>query len=368
MSPLTRPLPLVDRPFRWSVRPLRYLASWTIPLAGGVSLISEGGMAWFALLYAFGFLPLLELVLPGAQRNLSDPEREEVAADPGYELVLWTALPLQWGMLVFFLWTMSAEPTSGTTWWGHVTAMGLLCGVLGINVAHELGHRPDKVSQRMAKGLLASSFYTHFFVEHNRGHHRNVATPHDPATARRGEWVQVFWFRSMLGGLRSAWELERKRLARLGRGAWRWENEVLRWQLIQWGLWLSVGATLGWAVAGAWLLAGVLGGCLLETVNYIEHYGLARKKADGERYERVQPHHSWNSDHALGRLVLFELSRHSDHHHLPAKPYAQLDHIDRAPQLPTGYPGMMLLSLFPPLFFAVMRRPLDRLEREISAR
>ena len=142
MSPLTRPFPLVDRPFRWSVRPLRYLASWTIPLAGGVSLLSEGGMAWFALLYAFGFLPLLELLLPGAPRNLSERERKEASADPGYELMLWTALPLQWGMLVFFLWTMSTEPASGTTWWGHVTAMGLLCGVLGINVALELGHRP----------------------------------------------------------------------------------------------------------------------------------------------------------------------------------------------------------------------------------
>jgi alkane 1-monooxygenase len=94
---------------------------------------------------------------------------------------------------------------------------------------------------------------------------------------------------------------------------------------------------------------------LLETVNYIEHYGLQRERMNAHRYVPVEPEHSWNSDHVLGRMILFELSRHSDHHHVPSKPFAQLDHIERAPQLPTGYPGMMLLSLFPPLFFRVMR-------------
>lgn len=359
-------LPHVNAPYRWSLRPLRYLAAWSIPLAAAFSFRASGSASWAAILYAFGALPLLELMLPGASENLSSEDRKRVSRDPGYELVLWTAVPIQWGMLGVFLWKMAADPAEGTTWWGHVTAMGLMCGVLGINVAHELGHRPDAFSQFLAKLLLTTSLYTHFFVEHNRGHHRNVATPDDPASARRGEWVYFFWIRSIVGGWFSAWELERKRLARLGRPVFSLENEVLRWQVLQWALLLGVGWMLGWSVAGAWALAALLGGCLLETVNYIEHYGLVRNRENAHRFERVQPHHSWNSDHALGRLVLFELSRHSDHHHQPAKPYAQLDHIDRAPQLPTGYPGMMILSLIPPVFFPVMRRRLTQLERDLA--
>jgi alkane 1-monooxygenase len=359
-------LPLVDAPYRWSIRPLRYLAAWTIPLAAALSFRATGWASWLAIGYAFGLLPLLELMLPGAPRNLEGEDRERVARDPGYELVLWTAVPIQWGMLGVFLWKMATDPASGTAWWGHVTAMGLLCGVLGINVAHELGHRPDAFSQFLAKLLLTTSLYTHFFVEHNRGHHRNVATPEDPASARRGEWVYLFWVRSIVGGWFSAWRLERKRLSRLGLPAISMQNEVLLWQVFQWALLLGVGWGWGWSVAGAWAMSALLGGCLLETVNYIEHYGLERKRENAHRFERVQPHHSWNSDHALGRLVLFELSRHSDHHHQPAKPYAQLDHIDRAPQLPTGYPGMMLLSLMPPIFFPVMRRKLMQLERDLA--
>ncbi|MEY5044391.1 MAG: hypothetical protein RJA19_1618 [Bacteroidota bacterium] len=359
-------LPHVDAPYRWSIRPLRYLAAWTIPLSAALSFRATGGAAWLAIGYAFGFLPLLELLLPGAPGNLGPQDRERVSHDPGYELVLWTAVPIQWGMLVFFLWKMAMDPATGITWWGHVTAMGLLCGVLGINVAHELGHRPDAFSQFLAKLLLTTSLYTHFFVEHNRGHHRNVATPEDPASARRGEWVYLFWVRSIIGGWRSAWRLEHKRLTRLGIPVMSLQNEVLRWQAFQWSLLLGVGWGWGWNVAGAWAVAALLGGCLLETVNYIEHYGLERKRENAHRFERVQPHHSWNSDHALGRLVLFELSRHSDHHHQPAKSYAQLDHIERAPQLPTGYPGMMLLSLVPPVFFPVMRRKLTQLERDLT--
>ena len=141
----------------------------------------------------------------------------------------------------------------------------------------------------------------------------------------------------------------------------------LRLQAIQWGLLAAVWLTLGWEVGVAWLIAGAFGGFLLEVVNYVEHYGLLRDKVTEQRYERVQPHHSWNSDHPLGRMVLFELTRHSDHHHQSAKPYQTLDTIENAPQLPTGYPGMMLLSLFPPVYFAVMNPRVDRLREPTAA-
>jgi alkane 1-monooxygenase len=268
---------------------------------------------------------------------------------------------IQWGMFGWFLWMMSVEEPSGATWWGRVTAMGLLCGVLGINVAHELGHRPKREAVLGAYALLLTSLYTHFHVEHNRGHHRNVATADDAATAQRGEWVWWFWLKAWWGGWWHAWQLEAQRLKRAGLPAVGLENEVLRWQVMLWGALLAVGWALGWGVAGAWAVAGALGGLLLETVNYIEHYGLQRERVNEYRYERVRAVHSWNSNHPLGRMVLFELSRHSDHHADPAKPYPQLDHLADAPQLPTGYPGMMVLSWLPPLFFAVVHPRLHRL-------
>jgi alkane 1-monooxygenase len=111
------------------------------------------------------------------------------------------------------------------------------------------------------------------------------------------------------------------------------------------------------------LAASFIGILLLETVNYIEHYGLLRKANAEGRYERVMPKHSWNSNHVYGRLLLFELSRPSDHHYKASTPYQLLDHIDEAPQMPTGYPGMMLLALVPPLFFSVMNRRVDKLQQ-----
>lgn len=345
---------------RW--RWLRYAFSLTIPLSAAASFLLEGTWSFFAIGYAFVLLPLLELMLQPKGENLSADAADAVKADFRFDAWLWCMVAVQWGMLIWF-WVMmaEAEPT-GSTWWGRVTAMGLLCGVLGINVAHELGHRPQRSASLGSYALLMTSLYTHFQVEHNRGHHRNVATDEDPATARRGEWVWFFWVKSWWGGWWHAWQLEGERLRRAGKPFLSAENEVLRWQLIQWGALVAVGGAFGWKVAGAWAVAGVLGGLLLETVNYIEHYGLSRSRVNEHRYERVRAVHSWNSNHPLGRVVLFELSRHSDHHAAPAKPYPQLDHLPDAPQLPTGYPGMMVLSWLPPLYFAVVHPRLRRLE------
>lgn len=341
--------------WRWA----RYAFSLTIPLATAVSFQLEGAWSFFAIGYAFGFLPLMEVVLVPNGRNLSAQERATVQQDPRFDAWLWAMIPIQWGMLGWFLWAVSAVEWGSVTWWGWVSAMGLLCGVLGINVAHELGHRPGRRAAWGAYALLLTSFYTHFYVEHNRGHHRNVATAEDPATAQRGEWVWWFWLKSWWGGWWHGLQLEAKRCQRAGHAPWGWHNEVLRWQVVQAVAWAAVFALFGVEVALAWWVAGAIGGLLLETVNYIEHYGLSRDKVTAHRYERVQPVHSWNSNHPLGRLVLFELSRHSDHHARPEKPYAQLDHLDEAPQLPTGYPGMMLLSWLPPLYFAVMHPMLN---------
>jgi alkane 1-monooxygenase len=173
-----------------------------------------------------------------------------------------------------------------------------------------------------------------------------------------GEILYVFWFRSIIGSYASAWKIQLDGLKRKGISFWSLKNEMLIFQAIQLAVLVIIGFTLGPVVLLHFLLAALVGILLLETVNYIEHYGLVRQKTDKHRYEVVQPHHSWNSDHILGRVLLFELSRHSDHHYKANRKYQVLRHMENSPQMPTGYPGMILLSLVPPLWFLVMHRRL----------
>jgi alkane 1-monooxygenase len=200
----------------------------------------------------------------------------------------------------------------------------------------------------------------HFFIEHNRGHHKNVSTDEDPASSRYGETVYSFYFRTISGSWLSAWHLEAERLKKANQGFWTWHNEMLRFQIIQIAFVAAIYAVFGTQTMLFFLASAAIGCLLLETVNYIEHYGLRRQK-NGNRYERTLPIHSWNSNHPIGRLVLLELSRHSDHHYIANRKYQLLRHFDDSPQMPTGYPGMMLLALCPPLWFRVMHKKIKNI-------
>jgi alkane 1-monooxygenase len=246
--------------------------------------------------------------------------------------------------------------------------MGVACGALGINVAHELGHRVKALDRALSKTLLASSLYMHLIIEHNLGHHRHVSTDQDPASAERGISLYRFLPRSIWGGLRSAWRLEAERLAAAGLAFWSPANEMIRFTLIQLGLLAAVYAIFGLPGLLGYLMTAAVGIGLLETVNYIEHYGLRRQKKASGRYERVMPHHSWNSSHPYGRLMLYELTRHSDHHYLASRPYQILRHFEEAPQMPAGYPAMVLLATVPPLWFAVMNPRVDRVMGQVELR
>ncbi len=336
------------------LRALRYLTTFIAPTCGLASLLGHGWLTWMLPLHAFAWVPLLELLLPRAPDNLTAEEEAVAKDDPLFDLIIYALVPVQWGLLILFLFQVG-EP--GLAWWemaGRIASMGILCGIYGINVAHELGHRPRRWERDLARALLLTSLYMHFIIEHNRGHHRRVATPDDPASARYGEWLYAFWLRSMVFSFLSAWRIEADRLRKEGRAPFGWRNEMIHALLWQVGLVAAVGLAFGPHVLAAFLAAALIGALMLETVNYIEHYGLRRTRDGQGRYRRVEHVHSWNSDHLLGRLTLFELTRHSDHHWKASKKYQTLHSIDAAPQLPTGYPGTMLLSLVPPLFFAVM--------------
>ncbi|MDX2285681.1 MAG: alkane 1-monooxygenase [Bacteroidia bacterium] len=338
---------------------LKYLFAYLIPLLVGVSLYLRGPWVFLALAVVFGLVPVIESRLPADAEN-HPPEAEAARARSRFfDLLLYLNVPIQYGLLGYYLWIAAAQPLAAYEWAGMILTMGLACGVLGINVAHELGHRKPPHEQRMAQALLLTSLYLHFFIEHNRGHHRHVATPLDPATARHGEPLYAFWLRSVTGSFRSAWRLEAQRLAKAGRPAWTWDNQMLRFQLIQAACILGIFALGGWKAGLAFLAAAAVGFLLLETVNYLEHYGLERRMIRPGVYERVMPRHSWNSDQIIGRILLYELTRHSDHHHLASRKYQILRHEDESPQLPAGYPAMMLLALAPPLWFRVMDRKLE---------
>ncbi len=348
------------------MRSLKYLTTHLPTLAVAISFLYGGDWSWFAVIFVFGGIPLLELILGAKGAMVDEGQLQLDAQDRWYDYLLYMIVPIQWFFVFWYCSIMrNSEPQASWQWFGLVMAMGILCGSFGINVAHELGHRTTRFEQFLAKVLLGSSLYMHFYIEHNRGHHKHVGTPEDPSTARMNEMVFTFWFRSMYQTWMSAWRIEAERLRREALSPWSWRNEMLRFQLIQLAIVLTIYLLFGaWATFSFWL-AALIGGIFLETINYIEHYGLMRKKTATGYYEIVQPQHSWNSNHLVGRLILFELSRHSDHHYKSNKKYQTLQSIDEAPQMPTGYPGMMVLSLLVPVWFAVMN-PRARRWREAS--
>jgi len=336
---------------------LKYFSILSIPITVYIAFTSEGILTFLPIIYVFGFVPLVELLIKPNSENLSEAEESFRKNDPFYDAMLYATVPIQYSFLVFFLFSIrdfQALATSDLV--GRIMAMGLMCGAFGINVAHELGHRKKKYEQFLAKSLLLSSLYMHFFIEHNRGHHKNIATREDPASARFNEPVYIFWLRSVWGSYWSAWKLEVIRLKHKNLFPFTPKNEMLIYQILQIGLVVGIALFFSSMVALYFVFAAVMGFLLLETVNYIEHYGLNRNKKENGKYERVMPHHSWNSDHIVGRVLLFELSRHSDHHFIATRKYQVLRHHEDSPQMPTGYPGMMVLSLFPPLWFWVMHR------------
>lgn len=330
-----------------------YFLSFTVMVSVWYSISESGVLSWVAPIFVFGFIPLLELIIGSSNHNPTEEKLQKRLNDPFFDYVLYLFFALQVLTCLFFVWYTTNTEIGTLTWWGHVTSMGICCGTFGINIAHELGHRVNKKEQFMAKVLLLSSLYMHFFIEHNRGHHKKVATPDDPSTARLNEPVQFFWMRSMVQTWLEAWRLEFVRLKRKGLVKFSLSNEMLQFQIIQLIMVLVIYYFFGFTSMLSWIIAAFIGAILLETINYIEHYGLFRKK-ENEYYERVEHWHSWNSNHLVGRLLLFELSRHSDHHYKSNKKYQILENSNVAPQMPTGYPGMMVLAQFYPIWIFVM--------------
>ncbi len=272
--------------------------------------------------------------------------------DRYYRWVTYGFIPIQYASIAFACWMWAYGDLSTVSNVGLALTIGTIGG-LGINAAHELGHKRESIERWLSKIALAQTFYGHFFIEHNRGHHVRVATPDDPASSRLGESFYRFWPRTVVGSLRSAIEIEGKRLCRTGSSFWTIKNDLINAWLMSVALFVALIIVFGWVVAPYLLLQAVVGFSLLEVVNFLEHYGLARQPKDDGRYERCAPAHSWNNNVA-SNVFLYHLQRHSDHHAHPTRRYQALRSFDEAPILPTGYAGMIVLALFPPLWRRVM--------------
>jgi len=243
---------------------------------------------------------------------------------------------------------------------GLIVSIGIVLGVNGINVGHELGHRQTTNERFIGKALLLPSFYMHFYIEHNYGHHLHAATPEDPATARFNQSVYSFWFTSTVRQYFSAWKIQIKLLKNINLSFISLKNDMLWFTIFQLAYLLGVFSLFGIKTFVFAVATGVVGFILLETVNYIEHYGLLRQQTKSGRYERVKEVHSWNSNHIVGRIVLYELTRHSDHHYKSSKKYQVLDCHEESPQMPFGYPTSMVLAMLPPLWFKIMNKRIPK--------
>ena len=339
-------------PFSIGLGPL--LMQWT----------EQVSMLWWPFVFIYVAVPLVDALLGEDRSNPPEWAVTQLEADPFYRYLTYALVPVLWGSFVFAVWFVASRELV----WHAQLAMVLNAGLVGgfaINLGHELGHKHNRLEKTLALLALAPSGYGHFSAEHNRGHHTEVATPEDTASARMGESIWQFFWREMPGGAKRAWHFESQRLQDKDLSTWSLRNQILQGLIITSVLWLALVLWLGLQVLPFLLAVAAWTNFQLTSANYVEHYGLLRvKQADGQ-YERCQPCHSWNSNHVLSNWILFHLQRHADHHAHASRRYQALRHFEDAPQLPSGYSGMFLLAYVPSLWFAVMNpRLLDAVGRD----
>ena len=341
---------------------LKYLFAYTIPVATLVSITSEGFFTYATLIYAFIFIPVLELIFKDvdSKEEYTKSEVQNKLSNTFFDILLYLNIPFVFCLLILGLFNLNQLQLNLFETVGMVLSLGILLATNAINVGHELGHRKSFIERCLSKLLYLPCLYMHFYIEHNFGHHNNVATPKDPATAKFNQTVYSFWFTSVIGQYISAWRLQLQLLKIKNLRFFSFKNDMLYYTIFELAYLLVIYSFFGLYVLFLAVIIGVLSFLFLETINYIEHYGLLRNKLSSGRYERVQSHHSWNSNQFIGRIVLYELTRHSDHHFKASKKYQILENKRESPQLPYGYPTSILLALVPWLWFSLVNPLLNK--------
>jgi alkane 1-monooxygenase len=352
------------------LKKIGFFSALILPALLVIGYYLGGPNLWLIHVFVFVFVPLMDFLVRRDTSNVSKDSITKASKEYFYKFVTFLWVYVQLSVLVWGFYVVSSADFGLWEWLAFTSGTALVTGGIGITVAHELGHKPEKIQQVYAQILLMTVSYMHFFIEHNRGHHVRVATSEDPATSRFGENFYAFWIRSVRDGYVSAWELEKSRLAKNGLSPWSLKNQMVWFQLVPLAF---VGIAfltfsffqnrLVWEVPVFFFGQSILAFTLLEAVNYLEHYGMERKKLATGFYEKVTPLHSWNASQTVSNFLLFQLQRHSDHHAFAFKPYQILNHYDESPQLPAGYSAMILVAFFPPLWFAMMNPRLEKWKR-----
>ncbi len=345
-----------------------FLVPATLPTAAWLSQVTglPNLMAWYPLFFLFVLIPLTDFALGHDPVNIAQADESKVSNQVWFKTLTLLVLPVQCATLIWSgTWFVSQEfNIFGIAGW--LLSQGIVSSILAINVAHELIHKDAKLETAFGGILLTSVGYYGFKIEHLRGHHVHVSTPEDASSARFGQGLWSFMPEAMLRNTKNAWKLEAERLRKLGKPVLHWRNEMIGWTV----LWLAFCAAfyfmLSWVGLAFFIAQGFIAACSLEVINYVEHYGLERRKLEDGRYERTTHLHSWNSDYALSNLLLFQLQRHSDHHAFPKRRYAILRHHEDSPQLPGGYAAMFVLALCPPLWHRVMDPRVQKFKEQLT--
>ena len=340
------------------IKDLKYLMSYSIALTAFIGILYGGPFVYLTVVYTFVFIPILESYTKEGKNTYTDDEKKNRNLDPFFDFLLYLNIPIVFGIFFISLNTLLYSNTYFEII-GIILSSSIVMATNGINVGHELGHRKSLFSRTCSKLLYLPCQYMHFFIEHNYGHHINVATPNDPATAKYKQNLYSFWISSVTKTYLSAWKIQLKLLRVSKLSFFSFKNDMIFYTVFQTLFLIFIYFNYGLIITLYSLIMSIISFLFLETINYVEHYGLLRKIKPNGRYERVKPHHSWNSNHTIGRIVLYELTRHSDHHFKSSKKYQVLESIQDSPQLPYGYPTSILISFFPPLWFWIMN-PLVR--------
>ena len=323
-------------------------------------------LAWTGPALVHGIIPALDRAIGEDTSNPPESAVKQLEQDKYYGRIVKAFIPTQYAMTFLGAWLASRKKTPMSDKIGLMLTVGAVNGI-GINTAHELGHKSNKMNKLLAMAALAPTGYTHFVVEHNFGHHKHVATPEDPATSRMGESFWKFLPRTVVGGIKSAIKIEKARLERRGKSFWSLDNELLQGWAMTAGFFGATTLVCGPRAVPFLVGQAVYGASLLETVNYLEHYGLLRQKDENGKYERTQPEHSWNSNHIVTNLFLYQLQRHSDHHAHPMRSFQALRHFEKAPQLPGGYASMLMPAYLPSKWFEMMdKRVIEHYKGDLS--
>lgn len=345
---------------------LKYLTAYIVPVLCVLGIAYREWWLFLTPFMVFIVVPLIELAMPSLTSNLDEATKESKLKNRFFDVLLWMNIPIIFSVLFYGLYIYSVSEFETYEVIGLIFSLGIVAGSNGINVAHELGHRQDTWERFLGKILLLPSMYMHFYIEHNYGHHLKAATPEDPASARFNENLYAFWWRSVRTQYSSAWKIQKRLLKANDQSFFSVKNDMLWYTIIQIAYLITIGMVFSWMTAAVAVGVAVVGFSLLEIINYLEHYGLRRAQKKSGRYETVREIHSWNSNHALGRILLYELTRHSDHHYRASKKYQVLDYHESSPQLPYGYPTMMVIATIPPLWFSLVNKHVPREMVELS--